>query len=93
MRSSPEEFLDTNILVYAFSTDPRGGIAEDLLAKGCAVGLQGLNEFTNVARRKLGMDWAEIRAWLEIIRALCPTVLPSTRTRMPTDWRSPNVTG
>jgi predicted nucleic acid-binding protein len=75
MSSSPDEFLDTNILVYAFSTDPRGGVAESLLAKGCAVGLQGLNEFTNVARRKLGMDWAEVRASLDAIRALCPVIL------------------
>jgi predicted nucleic acid-binding protein len=40
------------------------------------VGLQGLNEFANVARRKLMMTWLEIRQALTAIRALCPTVAP-----------------
>ena len=74
--SSRDEFLDTNILVYAFSTDPRSATAERLLAKGCVVALQGLNEFLNVARRKLGMNWDETRAALDTIRTLCPEVLP-----------------
>ncbi|MEJ6783515.1 PIN domain-containing protein [Aminobacter sp. Piv2-1] len=74
--SAPDELLDTNILVYAFSTDPRGKTAEELLAKGCSVGVQGLNEFANVARRKLGMNWEEIGAAISIIRTLCPRILP-----------------
>ena len=74
--SSTGEFLDTNVLVYAFSTDPRTKAAELLLAKGCLVSLQGLNEFVNVARRKLGMAWDEIRDALGSIRTLCPQVQP-----------------
>ena len=76
MSARPREFLDTNILVYAFSVDPRSTIAEAVLARGCVVGLQGLNEFANVARRKLMMTWLEIRQALTAIRALCPTVAP-----------------
>ncbi len=76
MNPTGGEFLDTNVLVYAFSTDPRTKAAEQLLAKGCLVSLQGLNEFTNVARRKLGMEWNEIRDALGSIRVLCPTILP-----------------
>ena len=32
---------------------------------------QRLNEFSSVARRKLGMSWAEIREVLTTIRVLC----------------------
>ena len=76
MSARPREFLETNILVYAFSVDPKSTIAEAVLARGCVVGLQGLNEFANVARRKLMMTWLEIRQALTAIRALCPTVAP-----------------
>ncbi len=76
MTSDPSEFLDTNILVYAFSTDPRSAIAERLLAKGCTISLLGLNEFANVAHRKLAMTWGEIRMALAAVRLLCPKVLP-----------------
>ena len=76
MSSAPAEFLDTNVLVYAFSTDPRSEIAERLLAKGCAISLQGLNEFANVAHRKLGLSWAEVGHAIEVLRTLCPKVLP-----------------
>jgi predicted nucleic acid-binding protein len=74
----PGEFLDTNILVYAFSTDARAAIAEQCLARGGAVSIQGLNEFANTARRKLGMSWEEVDAALLAIRSLCSPVLPLT---------------
>jgi predicted nucleic acid-binding protein len=69
-------FLDTNVLIYAFSTDPRGVKAEELLSQHCATGVQNLNEFANVARRKLGMSWEELRASLAAIRRLCPAIAP-----------------
>jgi predicted nucleic acid-binding protein len=70
------EFLDSNILVYAFTTDPRAAAAQVLLESGAAVSVQGLNEFTNVARRKLGMTWEEVQDSLAAIRTLVSTVLP-----------------
>jgi len=76
VNSTPGEFLDTNVLVYAFTSDPRAERAQRLLARGCSVGVQGLNEFTNVARRKLGMNWAEVREALAAIRTLCEAILP-----------------
>lgn len=69
------DFLDSNILVYAFTTDRRAPIAQALLQTRPTISVQGLNEFTNVARRKLGMDWQEIREALAALRVLCPTVL------------------
>jgi predicted nucleic acid-binding protein len=70
------DFLDSNVLVYAFSDDPRTAAARALLERGCTISVQGLNEFVNVARRKLGHSWDEIRAALAVIRDLSPIVVP-----------------
>lgn len=70
------EFLDSNVLVYAFTSDSRAVVAQALLRRGCLVSVQGLNEFVNVARRKLRLPWPEIREALAAIRVLCPTILP-----------------
>ena len=72
----PGEFLDSNVLVYAFTTDPRAAAAQALLRRSCLISVQGLNEFANVARRKLRLPWPEIREALATIRVLCPTILP-----------------
>jgi predicted nucleic acid-binding protein len=72
----PSDFLDSNVLVYAFTDDSRTATARTLLARGCTISVQGLNEFVNVARRKLGHSWDEIRAALAVIRDLCPIVVP-----------------
>jgi predicted nucleic acid-binding protein len=72
----PVEFLDSNVLVYAFTTDTRAVAAQALLQDRPVISVQGLNEFTNVARRKLGMDWTEIRDAVSALRTLCPIVLP-----------------
>ena len=76
MRANPSDFLDSNILVYAFTTDPRAVRAQALLQRGCIISVQGLNEFANVAKRKLGMTWAEIRDALSAIRTICRTIVP-----------------
>ena len=70
----PGDFLDSNVLVYAFTEDPRTVTARALLARGCTISIQGLNEFTNVARRRLGKSWDEIHDALAVIRNLCPTI-------------------
>lgn len=72
----PCEFVDTNVLIYAFADDPRSGAAEALLAKGCATSVQALNEFANVGRRKLLMDWREVREALDAIRSLVKPIAP-----------------
>ncbi len=70
------EFLDTNVLVYAFTLDSKASRAEELLAKACSTSVQALSEFTNVARRKLGYEWNEVRDALATIRTLCDTIVP-----------------
>jgi predicted nucleic acid-binding protein len=76
VNSTPGEFLDSNVLLYAFTTDPRAERAQEVLARGCIISVQGLNEFTNVARRKLAMTWVEVREALTAIRTLCRAILP-----------------
>jgi predicted nucleic acid-binding protein len=72
-------FLDTNILVYAFSlNDSRKKIAERLLVEGGTIGVQTLNEFINVERYKLKVSWSGILDWLRIIEKLCPAPIPLT---------------
>lgn len=72
-------FFDTNILVYAFAAnDPRSARAEALMAEGGVIGAQVLNEFTNVARRKLRWDWKEIEAALVVIETLLGPARPLT---------------
>jgi predicted nucleic acid-binding protein len=74
-------FFDTNLLVYAaLQPDPRSERARDLLARGGAVSVQVLNEFANVARRKLRKPWTEVTQALSDIRAFCSPPLPITLT-------------
>jgi predicted nucleic acid-binding protein len=72
----PGDFFDSNVLVYAFTTDPRAATAQALLERGGIISVQGLNEFANVARRKLGMTWDEVRDALSAIRTVCRTIVP-----------------
>ena len=66
-------FLDTNVLVYAYSQkDYRTEAARRLLLDGGVVGVQVLNEFASVARAKLGLTWAEVQQAIEHIVILCP---------------------
>ena len=69
-------FLDSNVVVYAFSDDPRNAVAEDLLDRGCEISAQVLNESANVARRKLGFSWAEIGEAVEAITTLSRAIHP-----------------
>ena len=43
---------------------------------GSAMSVQGLNEFANVAWRKVGMTWPEIGGALADLRMLCSPILP-----------------
>jgi predicted nucleic acid-binding protein len=72
-------FLDTNILVYAaLQPDSRSDTARAVLARRGVVSVQVLNEFANVAHRKLRRPWPEIAQALAAIRVLCPAPRPLT---------------
>jgi predicted nucleic acid-binding protein len=66
-------FFDSSVLLYILSrTDPKSQVTVGLLQDGGIISVQVLNEFANVANRKLHLDWeriedilAEIREFLE----------------------------
>jgi predicted nucleic acid-binding protein len=67
----PGSFLDSNVLLYVASGDPaKADRAEQLIGAGGTISVQVLNEVANVARRKMGMSWAETRAFLSMMRGL-----------------------
>jgi predicted nucleic acid-binding protein len=70
--ASPRTFVDTNVVLYLLSADtPKADRAEAVVASGCIVSVQVLNEVANVARRKLKMAWNEIEDVLAVVRAVC----------------------
>ena len=74
-----ERFFDTNILIYAFAAgDRRSARAEALMAEGGVIGVQVLNEFTSVVRRKLSWDWPQVDAALAVISELMGPARPLT---------------
>ena len=75
MRAGPGDFLDSNVLIYAFTDEPKAATAQDLLRQRPIISVQGLNEFVHVGRRKLRMDWQQVKEAVESLRKLCPTIL------------------
>jgi predicted nucleic acid-binding protein len=67
----PGSFLDSNVILYLASGQPaKADRAEELVASGGTISVQVLNEIANVARRKMGMSWAETRDFLSMVRSL-----------------------
>ena len=65
-------FFDTKVLLYLLSSDePKANRAEQVIADGGRISVQVLNEFANVATRKLGMPWGEVREVLSEVCAVC----------------------
>ena len=76
---SDKPFLDTNVVLHAFRHgDARNQQPKILLAAGGTLSVQVLNEFVNVARRKLYQSWEEVRRALGILRVFCPDPAPIT---------------
>lgn len=53
-------FIDTNILLYALSDDPRQALANEILDRPFQLSVQVLNEFASAMRRKLRLSWEAI---------------------------------
>ncbi len=67
-------FIDTNVLFYLLSEDSeKADRAEQIVRAGGRISVQVLNEFANIARRKLAMSWGEISEVLDLFRYVCPT--------------------
>ncbi|KQT31843.1 hypothetical protein ASG29_08060 [Sphingomonas sp. Leaf412] len=71
-------FFDTNILIYSLEGDQvRSRIAGDVVASGGWISVQVLNEVTNVLRRKLRREWAQVDVALQVFRSTL-NVIPLT---------------
>ncbi|MGE0008069.1 MAG: PIN domain-containing protein [Parvibaculaceae bacterium] len=67
----PGSFFDTNVIVYLVSgNQAKADRAEALIEAGGATSVQVLNELANVARRKMGLPWDELRLLLSTICSL-----------------------
>lgn len=76
---SVRSFLDTNVIVYAFAVNgSRALTAERLLIDGGVISVQVLNEFVNVSRRKLKLEWPTVHRNVAIVRKLVGQPLPLT---------------
>ena len=71
-------FFDTDILVYAASSDAKRQLANECLGRRGLASVQVLNEFVHVARRKFGHDWPQIEFALDLFRASLDDVVPVT---------------
>jgi len=65
----PAPFVDTNVLLYLLSDDQeKANRAEALLADRVVISVQVLNEFADVARRKMALDWPTVEQALADLR-------------------------
>ena len=69
-------FLDTNLLVYAQTSDPRSAAARQAILAGGVISVQVLNEFAAVLRRKFKRDWDEIAEAVADVRTTLDPVRP-----------------
>ncbi len=67
--------VDTNIAVYAISTDERADRASELLRESAFLSVQVLNEYANVALRKRRDPWDVVAADLTALRDIVPRIL------------------
>ncbi|MBU6165869.1 MAG: PIN domain-containing protein [Alphaproteobacteria bacterium] len=71
-------FIDTNILIYAFGDDPKADCAGKLISAGNRIGVQSLNEFANVLRRKFKLAWPALNEALMLLHAQHEVPVPLT---------------
>lgn len=71
-------FIDSNIILYLFSSDTvKADKAELILSAGGVISVQVLNEIVSVCRRKLALSCDEIDALLLAVKANL-TIVPLT---------------
>jgi predicted nucleic acid-binding protein len=76
-----DRFIDTNVLLYLLSGDAaRADRASAEVQEGGVVSVQVLNEFADVALRKLRLTASETREVLGAVRAACDCVALTVET-------------
>ena len=65
------DFVDLNVVVYLAQRDPeKGERAEALILASPYISVQVINEFAQVARRKMKWDWPEINEFVVYMTSL-----------------------
>ncbi len=67
---------DTNVVVYAILQDSKAELATAVLGECAFLSVQALNEYANVASRKLNRTWPQIEEDLVEIRGSVPKIIP-----------------
>jgi PIN domain len=83
IRVANEFFIDSNVFLYAVS--PHTAKAEraiELLRMKPTISVQVLNEFVNVSRKKLKLDWLDVEKGLAAAKSLCSVVAIDLETQM-----------
>lgn len=68
--------IDTNVAVYALSSEPKRERARAILLECDFASVQVFNEYAHVARRKIGRQWTEIQADVGNLAEMIGAVLP-----------------
>jgi predicted nucleic acid-binding protein len=68
-------FVDSNIVGYCFSVDPRNQAALSVV-RDATISVQVLNEFANVTRRKWKYRWSEVADAVALVRTYVAQVHP-----------------
>lgn len=68
-------FLDTNILVYAFSEGSKAEVAQTLMAEPFVLSVQTLNEFANVGRKRLNLSWERIEDAIDALSSVASAIV------------------
>ena len=69
--SASEPFIDTNVLLYLLSDDPRkADRAESIIEAGGVISVQVLNEFASVALRRLSLPISPVKELLATLRGV-----------------------
>jgi predicted nucleic acid-binding protein len=68
-------FVDSNIVCYCFSVDPRNQAALSVV-RDATISVQVLNEFANVTRRKWEYRWSEVADAVALVRTYVAQVRP-----------------
>ncbi|MBK9657697.1 MAG: PIN domain-containing protein [Rhodanobacteraceae bacterium] len=67
-----DAFIDSNVVIYLLGNDlEKANRAESLIQAGAICSVQVLNEVANVMRRKLAMNWSDVREVLGLLKQLC----------------------
>jgi predicted nucleic acid-binding protein len=74
----PDEFVDSNVVIYALGIGRKAERARELLLAGPCISVQVLNEVLNVGRKKARWSWEETKRNLVWVQTGMHAIIPVT---------------